>query len=444
MRTAVPAMNNNTVKEAEVLKRAKLRRTRRFGRDTVMSEKQMKVLNWWRGRSRYDGIICDGAVRSGKTFSMSVSFVMWASCTFTGHDLAFCGKTITSVKRNLVTPLLRAARKWGFRAYEYPSKNYIEIEFAGRRNRFYLFGGRDESSASLIQGVTLAGVLLDETALMPRSFVEQAVARCSVSGSKLWFNCNPEYREHWFKKEWIDKAEDKRILYLHFDLWDNPTLDRETLRRYCRVYTGVFYERFVLGKWVSTEGLIYPMFDREKNVCAELPDFFEKYAVSCDYGTVNPASFGLWGLSGGVWYRMREYYYDSRREGRQRTDEEHYIGLERLCGDLEIEQVIVDPSAASFMECIRRHGKYRVTAAKNDVVSGIRRVADALSSGKVKIHESCGDCIREFGLYRWSEKGGADAPIKENDHAMDDTRYFAAAYLRKQADTFFVAATARR
>ena len=418
----------------------------RPGGGVVLSEKQLLVMNWWRrrGRKGCDGIICDGAVLSGKTFSMSVSFVVWASCTFAEHDFAFCGKTITSVRRNLVVPLVREAARWGFRVTEYPSKNYIEIEMGGHRNRFYLFGGRDESSASLIQGITLAGVLLDEAALMPRSFVEQAAARCSVKGSKLWFNCNPEYKEHWFKREWIDKAKEKRLFYVHFDLRDNPSMDEETFARYERLYTGAFYERFVLGKWVSTQGLIYTMFDPKRNVCDKLPERFERYAVSCDYGTVNPASFGLWGLSGGVWYRMREYYFDSRREGAQRTDEEHYAGLERLCGDIRPERVICDPSAASFIECIRRHGKYTVVPAKNDVVSGIRRVADALTSGKIMIHASCRDCIREFGLYRWSDSGGADSPVKENDHAMDDLRYFVSSLLKEKQECFFVAATARQ
>ena len=431
-------MSEKILTEAEILEHASRLKTKRYG-DLELSGKQETVLNWWRKHRRLDGIICDGAVRSGKTWSMSISFVLWACCTFTGHDFAFCGKTVTSVRRNLVVPLVRTAKSWGFRVKEYPSKSYLEIWFGGRQNRFYLFGGRDESSAALIQGITLAGVMLDEAALMPRSFVEQAAARCSVKGSKLWFNCNPEYREHWFKKEWIDKAKEKRILYLHFDLWDNPIMKKDMLQRYCRFYSGTFYERFVLGRWVSTDGLIYPMFERGKNVCGELPVSFEKYAVSCDYGTVNPASFGLWGLSGGIWYRMREYYYDSRREGRQRTDEEHYIGLERLCLGIKPEQVIVDPSAASFIECIRRHGRFRVTAAKNDVVTGIRRVAGALNSGQIKIHESCGDCIREFGLYRWSEKVGADVPLKENDHAMDDVRYFVSEYLKEKAEPFFAA-----
>lgn len=413
-----------------------------------LSEKQLAVFNWWRGEPgrRFEGIICDGAVRSGKTWSMSISFVIWACATFSGHDFAFCGKTITSVKRNLVVPLLRAAKEWGMTAKEYPSKNYVEIGIGGSVNRFYLFGGRDESSAALIQGMTLTGVLLDEAALMPRSFVEQAVARVSVNGSKLWFNCNPEHKLHWFKREWIDKARDKHLLYIHFELSDNPSLSREVIRRYGRLYSGAFYERFVLGKWVSTQGLVYPMFSEKSHVADRLPDSFERYAVSCDYGTVNPASFGLWGLSSGVWYRMAEYYYDSRREGIQRTDEEHYAALERLCGERIIDRVVVDPSAASFIECIRRHGKYRVIPAKNDVLTGIRRVADMLGAGRIRISDVCRDCIREFGLYRWQESGGADAPVKENDHAMDDVRYFVMSELPSAGDGaggFFVASAIR-
>ena len=411
----------------------------------ILSEKQKQVFEWWRGAGRsYDGIICDGAVRSGKTFSMSISFVIWASVTFSESDFALCGRTITSVRRNLVTPLIRSAASWGFTVKDFPSKNYIEISFGGSRNRFYIFGGKDESSASLIQGITLSGLLLDEAALMPRSFVEQAAARCSVAGSKLWFNCNPEHKLHWFKREWIDKAREKNLFYLHFELRDNPSMTPEIFSRYCRIYSGPFYERFVLGKWTSTEGLIYPMFDEKRHVCDKLPESFERYAVSCDYGTVNPSSFGLWGKSGGCWYRISEYYYDSRREGMQRTDEEHYQALEELCGGRAVELVVCDPSAASFIQCIHRHGRFTVAPAKNDVLSGIRRVADALNSGKLMLHSSCRDCIREFSLYRWEQNGSRDAPVKENDHAMDDLRYFVSRFITSEAEgSFFVTSLSR-
>lgn len=218
---------------------------------TRLSENQKFVFRWWTARelSDYDGIICDGAVRSGKTFCLSASFMTWAMTNFDECIFGLCSKTIVSLKRNILPALRGYMKAMGMTAVEVASKNYMDVSFCGRKNRFYYFGGRDEGSPSLIQGVTLAGVLLDEAALMPRSFIEQAVARCSVAGSKLWFNCNPDNPYHWFKKEWIDKAEEKRLIYRHFVLEDNPTLDRAVIERYHRIYTGTFYERFVLGKW---------------------------------------------------------------------------------------------------------------------------------------------------------------------------------------------------
>ena len=315
--------------------------------------------------------------------------------------------------------------------------SYIDICFGNRSNRFYLFGGKDEGSAALIQGITLSGILLDEVALMPRSFVEQAVARCSEKGSKLWFNCNPEHPYHWFYLEWIKKAKEKNALYLHFTMEDNPSLTEHIKDRYKRLYSGMFYDRFILGKWVSVCGAVYPMFDRSRHIVS-LPEYFDIYYISCDYGTVNPSSFGLWGRSEGKWYRIKEYYYDSRKEKKLKTDEEHYEALLDLAENREIESVIVDPSAASFMECIRRHGKFRVVPAKNDVISGIRKVSDALISGKILFAGSGLDSQREFSLYCWEENTKADKPKKENDHAMDDIRYFVATVLDGDNDDFFV------
>ena len=389
------------------------------------SDKQRLVLKWWQSDlyRHYDAIICDGAVRSGKSTVMSISFALWGMTCFDNCSFGICGKTITSVKRNVIVPLIATLERMNMLVTLKESKNYFDVVSGGNKNRFYIFGGKDEGAASLIQGMTLAGVMIDEAALLPRSFTEQAIARCSVTGSKLWFDCNPEGAYHWFKREWIDKAEYKRALYLNFTLDDNPSLSREIKERYKRVYSGAFYERFVLGRWVSPEGLIYPMFDPAKHCCEVIPRKFTRYIVSCDYGTVNPTSFGLWGECEGIWYRISEYYFDSRKGGRRKTDEEHYAALERLCGKREIEVCIVDPSASSFIECIRRHGRYKVMPAKNDVLYGINKVSEALRSGWIKIFFSCKAAIREFSLYRWDEKG-RDIPVKENDHAMDDIRYF--------------------
>lgn len=412
------------------------------------SKKQLLVLSWWCNSSKYkthDAIICDGAVRSGKTVCMSLSFIAWAFYRFNSSSFALCGKTVTSLRRNVITPLIANLTSLGFCCDEKISKNYIDISFEGRTNRFYLFGGKDESSASLIQGITLSGIMFDEVALMPRSFVEQALARCSVEGSKFWFNCNPENPYHWFYREWIVKRKDKNALYLHFTMKDNPSLSSRMIKRYCSLYSGAFYERFVLGKWVSASGLVYPMFSYDKHTFTAPPPSFSEYYISCDYGTMNPTSMGLWGYSGGVWYRIAEYYHDARRENIIKTDEEYYLELESLAGNRKITAVIVDPSAASFIECIKRHEKFTVTKAKNDVINGIRKVSDALKNGDIKISTSCADTLREFSLYRWDENSACDCVKKEFDHAMDDIRYFVATAMAKpETDNFFFVSLNRK
>ena len=413
---------------------------------TAFSEKQMKALCWWMPESplnTHDAIICDGAVRSGKTLCMSVSFIAWAFSAFSDCSFALCGKTIASLRRNVITVILPVLRELGFECTEKLSRNLVEISYGGATNRFWLFGGKDEGSAALIQGMTLAGVLLDEVTLMPRSFVEQALARCSVEGSKLWFNCNPEHPMHWFHEEWVKKSGEKNCLYLHFTMKDNPSLTPTIIRRYERLYSGAFYERFVLGRWVAAQGSVYPMFCHEKHV-TQPPEIFGKYYISCDYGTVNPSSFGLWGENAGKWYRIKEYYFNSRTEGSQRTDSEHYSALCDLAGGRRIEAVIVDPSAASFIECIRREGRFTVIPAQNDVIDGIRRVSDCLKEQKILFSPECKDTIREFGLYRWEENAVKDAVRKENDHAMDDIRYFVSTVVSHEDEGGFFAIAARR
>lgn len=413
---------------------------------TVFSKKQLAVLSWWHNDSPfsgYDGLICDGAVRSGKTTCMSMSFVLWAFYCFDDTSFALCGKTITSLRRNIITELIPRLRELGFECKEKMSQNLIEISFEGKANRFYLFGGRDESSASLIQGMTLGGILLDEVALMPRSFVEQALARCSVAGSKFWFNCNPENPMHWFYKEWILRHKEKNCFYLHFLMSDNPSLSKRMIRRYESLYSGAFYERFVLGRWVAVDGLVYPDAAKGKYTREPPCQSFEKYYVSCDYGTVNPTSMGLWGLYDNVWYRIDEYYFSSKEQGTQKTDEEYYYELERLTDGKNIEAVIADPSAASFIECICRHGKFTVIPAKNDVTDGIRKVQSALRDGKIRISPCCKSAIREFSLYRWDEGANKDTPKKEHDHAMDEIRYFVLNVISKEDDGFFVFASSR-
>ena len=389
------------------------------------SERQVGTALWWK-EDRYkdkDGLICDGSIRSGKTVAMTVGFVLWSMINFTKQNFALCGKTIEALRRN-VTSQIPIWLEGKMIVTERRSENKLIIQLGGHVNTYYLFGGRDESSFALIQGLTLAGVLFDEVALMPRSFVEQALARCSVPGSKYWFNCNPDTPQHWFYQEWLLKKDEKNVLYQHYTMRDNLSLSPKVIERYENLFSGVFYDRYIRGLWVVAEGLIYTMFDPSIHVVKTEPRPYERYMISCDYGTINPMSIGLWGLCDGIWYRVREYYFSSRRESTQKTDEEYYTALEELAEDLPVERVIVDPSAASFIECIRKHGRFYVQPAKNDVINGIRDVATQLRNGSLRFNDCCKDCIREFGLYRWDEKAKEDRPIKTDEHAMDDVRYF--------------------
>ena len=411
------------------------------------SEKQRQVLLWWGEKSPYagkDAIICDGAVRSGKTLCLGLSFLLWAMARFQGQQFALCGKTVESVRRNLLSSVLPVAEELGFTWEEKVSKNWFKFRLGGRENKFFLFGGKDEGSASLIQGVTLAGVLLDEVALMPRSFVEQACARCSVTGAKFWFSCNPEGPGHWFYREWICKTEERNALHLRFLMEDNPTLSEETRQRYERAFQGAFYRRFVLGEWTAAEGLVYDFFD-ESFVKAAPEGEADRWIISCDYGTVNPTSMGLWGKFGSVWYRVKEYYYDAREEKRQQTDQEYVQRLGELAGGRKIEAVVLDPSAASFAEALRRDG-WAVRKAKNDVLSGIRLTADALKRGEIVIGPDCADAIREFGSYCWDlGSGERDRVKKQFDHAMDEIRYFVATVAApEREEPMFFAVTVER
>jgi PBSX family phage terminase large subunit len=392
-----------------------------------ISKKQMQIMAF--PFTKYDALICDGAIRSGKTVFMMLSFVDDAMRRYNGQRFGICGKTVDSTIKNIIAPYMQMTGvKEKYKIQWKLSDKLLVVSQGDKQNVFEIFGGKDESSYMLIQGRTLAGLLVDEVALQPRSFVEQAVARCSVSGSKLWFNCNPDSPQHWFYTEWIKNAKERNALHLHFQLEDNPSLDDAVVQRYKSLYTGVFYQRYILGEWVVAEGLVYDFC--EDNITDDQPKGAEYY-ISVDYGTLNPFSAGLWSVTGSKAVRIKEFYHDGRNQKRQLTDEEYCDEVIRLAGDVPLVQVVVDPSAASFIAALKRRG-VSVRQADNSVLDGIRRTAAYLKGGNIKIHRSCTDTIREFGLYRWDEKQTEDKVIKENDHAMDDVRYFCNSVMRRK------------
>lgn len=399
------------------------------------SAKQKKVLTWWCPASPVkdmDGIIADGAIRSGKTLSMSLSYVLWAMSTFNQQNFGMAGKTIGSFRRNVLFWLKLMLASRGYMVSDRRSDNLLVVSKVNTVNYFYIFGGKDERSQDLIQGITLAGMFFDEVALMPESFVNQATGRCSVDGSKYWFNCNPDNPRHWFKVNWIDKAEEKRILYLHFTMDDNLSLSERIKARYRGMYVGVFFKRYILGIWCVAEGLVYSMFNEDKHVTKKHMTGAKEYHVSVDYGTVNPFSANLWAFDGKKSIMEDEVYYDSRKKGARVDDEAYYKMMCDMIGDRKVTFIIVDPSAASFIEVIKKYGKYIVKGADNDVLDGIRVVTTMLNKDMIQIHESCENTINEFGLYCWDEESGEDAVIKDNDHAMDSVRYYCYTFIRKR------------
>ena len=387
------------------------------------SPKQSRAMLWWL-TGQEEGVICDGAVRSGKTVSMTLGFVLWSMTRFRNQTFALCGHTVESLRRN-VTRHLGQWLEGVFLVEEKRSENKLTIRCGDCSNTYYLFGGRDESSYALIQGITLAGVLMDEVALMPRSFVEQAVARCSVAGSKFWFNCNPGSPSHWFYREWIRRAGERGLVYLHFTMEDNPDLDPKVRRRYESLYSGAFYDRYIRGLWKSAEGVIYDMFEEERHL-AELPEQGQGCWLSVDYGTQNPTVFLLWERQGKGWHCRKEYYWSGREERRQKTDGDYADDLEEFLGEKKPRAIVVDPSAASFIAELRRRG-HKVLPADNRVNDGIRAVGELLRQGSLTFDPGCLKTREEFGAYVWDEAAadkGEDKPKKEQDHCMDALRYF--------------------
>ena len=417
------------------------------------STKQMQSLTWWCDTSKYrlyNGIIADGSIRAGKTISMAVSFILWAMSCFDHQNFAMCGKTVGAFRRNVWNWLKPVILVRGYKVEESRTQNAIVISNGKTTNYFYIFGGRDESSQDLIQGMTLAGLYCDEVALMPESFVNQATGRCSVAGAKMWFNCNPESPMHWFLKNWIEKKEEKKLLHLHFTMDDNPSLSEEIRERYRSTYTGVFYERFILGLWVMAQGAIYKdawsddlYFDKTKlEAIYQAKTMYRRY-ISIDYGTVNPMAFLDVFDDGDTLWITREYYWNSREAGKYEKDNSQY-GDDLMAFIQEIDYppaaVIIDPSAAGFKVEMRNRGlrakdTVETVNADNSVLEGIRAVNRMLTRKKIRIYkEGCPMLVKEMTSYAWDEKfiqqHGKERPLKVNDHACDALRYLVQTVVR--------------
>ena len=404
------------------------------------SIKQKKVLTWWMPESPHcakDAIIADGAVRSGKTVIMSFSFVLWATATFSYCNFGMAGKTIGSFKRNVWVRLKQILLGRGFKIVKVTEigDNVFAISKDGKENYFYIFGGKDEKSQDLVQGFTAAGFLFDEVTLMPQSFVEQAIARCSEEDSKLWFNCNPEGPFHFFKVEWLDQLKEKNALRLHFLLEDNPSLSKKKIEQYKRMFRGIFYDRFILGLWVLAEGVVYSMFTRDMVIDrVPLEVRIVKKWIGIDYGQSNATVFILLGLgSDNRLYYLDEYYHEGRSAQIQKSPSKYskdYFKWKKKNGvegiPVNNERAFIDPSAKGFMLQLHEDGEKNVWQADNDVLKGIELFSSIIDNDMFRILSHCKNGINELSVYRWDPKAqekGEDKPIKQFDHAMDATRY---------------------
>lgn len=391
------------------------------------SRKQRKVLNWWCRSSPvrdYNGIIADGAIRSGKSVAMSLSFVIWAMSEFEACNFAMCGKTIGSFRRNVLFWLKLMLRSRGYSVSEQRTENLVVVRRGNIENYFYVFGGKDERSQDLIQGITLAGVFFDEVALMPESFVNQATGRCSVDGSKFWFNCNPGSPSHWFKTGWIDKRQDKRLLYLHFTMDDNLSLSEAVKERYRGMYTGVFFKRYILGEWKSADGVIYRQFadDPERFILDEVPADIIIGTMGLDFGGNGSAHAGcLVGITRG--YRsiviLDEYYRKEVIDPGTLTDD--------VCGFVQRSQAQVraasiwcDSVETTLIKGIRtevfaRHIPVEVrNARKGEIIDRIRLCDMLMSQGRFFVMRRCRHTIAALSEAVWDSK----SPTR--DRRLDD------------------------
>lgn len=383
----------------------------------VFTQKQKDIVSDLKhGKLRRLNIL-EGSVRSGKTWISLLIWALWVGMMPKDGRFLMVGRTLTSLKRNCLDLLEQLV---GSANFDYSLSQKEGVLF-GRK--IYLEGANDIRSEGKIRGMTLSGAYCDEITLMPETFFAMLLSRLSAAGAKLIGTTNPDNPQHWFKTNYLDRRDKLDMQVYTYLIDDNTTLDPAYVDSLKAEYVGVFYERFILGRWVQAEGLVYPQFEATKHMTAAVPDAGSWY-VSIDYGTMNPFSAGLWCVTRSGAVRVREYYYDGRSRKKLKTDEEYYTELEKLIGDAPVIDIVVDPSAASFIEVIRRHGKFRVLKANNDVLDGIRFTSRYLSSGRLHFHNSCEAIKKEFGVYSWDEKSGKDAVIKESDHAMDDMRYF--------------------
>lgn len=382
--------------------------------------------------------VAEGAVRAGKTIDNIAAFAYMIEKGTPGRIHLATGSTSANAKLNIgdangfgLEYIFRGRCRWT----KFKGNEALVIRSRGRDYVVIFAGGAKADSYKKIRGNSYEMWIATEINLHHEDTIKEAFNRqLAARNRKVFWDLNPSSPGSWIYEQYIDKFPEQfgeQYNYQHFTIRDNVTITPKRIEEIERQYEpgSLWYRRDILGERVNAEGLIYPMFG-ENCIVNDIPTAGH-YFVSVDYGTINPFSAGLWCVTNVGAVRIREYYYSGRERTGQKTDEEYYTEIERLVGNIKVDYVVVDPSAASFITTIFRHNKFRVVKAKNDVLDGIRTTAVYLKNGHVKIHRSCKNAIREFGLYLWDEDSTEDKPLKENDHAMDDIRYFCQTILQR-------------
>ena len=379
-----------------------------------LSEQQIRSIKGSNARLN----IWEGSVRSGKTFSSILRFAIALREGPPGHAM-IVGPTRDSIQRNVISEMCDLL------SIPPPTPKSATMSLFGRT--IHLVGASDERAQRRIQGSTLALAYTDEITLLPQNFFRMLLSRLSVTGAQLFGTTNPDSPFHWLKTDFLDKPG-LEISRFKFTLDDNPSLSQTYVDALKREYQGLWYQRYIEGHWVLADGTVYDFFDEQKHLI-EIPPRPLSYIVGVDYGTVNPTVFLLVGINPQTWPNVwveREYYYDSRKEMRQKTDSEYAEDMIEFIKGKNVAAIYIDPSAASFRAELAKQGVDLVSDANNDVLNGIRHVSKMLSNGTCKVVASCKNLIREFGTYVWDSKAvsrGDDKPLKDHDHALDALRY---------------------
>lgn len=379
----------------------------------LLSNKQKAFIN---DSGAHRWAIKHGATRSGKTY-LDYYIIPWRVRERAGKEglNVLLGNTRGTLQRNVIDPMQAI---FGSACVSDIHADNTATIFG---ERVYCLGADSIKHVDRLRGASVKYCYGDEIVTWNSEVFEMLKSRLDKPYSHFDGTCNPAGQDHWLKK-FIDSDAD--VYSQTYSIDDNPFLDAKVREAIKSEHKGVFYDRYILGLWAKAEGLVYPMFDRAAHVTPSVQRNYTRYVLSCDYGIQNPFSAGLWGLCGGVWYRVREYYHSGRETNEQKTDQQYYDALCAFVGDAPIERIIIDPSATSFIALCRQQHRFQVRNARNDVIDGIQATATALNKGLIKINDCCVRTIEEFGLYSWDSKSQEDKVLKEHDHAMDDTRYF--------------------